>query len=143
MMLRAVLEKSRTAWADGANAARAATTAADTVARVTDPLLLLSSGRAWPRGQYMGDPLGGVEGAAVGEVDLVHVGQASHPGQLALGVVARAPLHGLVVTREQLLETERGAGGAGRAGGVRPLDLLGGARGDHLVHTGVDTGVQR
>src|SRR5215208_4178386 len=101
MMLRAVLEKSRTAWADGAKAARAATTAADTVARVTDPLLLLSNGRAWPRGQYMADLFRGVGAAAVGEVDLVHLGQAAHPGELALGVVARAPLHGLAIAREQ------------------------------------------
>ena len=50
-------------------------------------------------------------------------GQLAHPGELALGVLAGAGLHGLDVAVEQLLEAERlarGGRGAGRVGGAGP-----------------------
>ena len=77
----------------------------------------------------MGDPLRAASRALrLGEVDLVHVGEAAHPAELALRVVARAPLHGLDVAVEQLLEAERGAGRARRPRGVGARDLLDRAR---------------
>ena len=54
-------------------------------------------------------------------------GELAHPGELALGVVARAALHRLDVAGEQLVEAERLAGRLRGAGGVGGADLLGGA----------------
>ena len=74
----------------------------------------------------------------------MHAGQAPHPGELALGVVAGAPLHALDVAAQELLEAERGARGAPtRRPASARRDLLGGAGGDHRVHARVDPLVQR
>ena len=56
---------------------------------------------------------------AAGEVDVARAGQLAQPGELALGVAARAQLHRRDVAAEQLLEAERLARGRRRAGGVR------------------------
>src|SRR4051812_3352582 len=47
---------------------------------------------------------------AAGDVDRLDAREPAHPGELALGEVARAALHGLDVAGEQLREAERLAG---------------------------------
>src|SRR5215211_3802277 len=80
---------------------------------------------------------------AAGDVEHLDAGQLAHPGELPLGVVARAPLNRLDVAGEQLVEAERlarGVRGAGRVGGA---DLVERAGADHLVDTGVDARIER
>src|SRR3954447_15215178 len=85
------------------------------------------------------DLLGDVLVLAPGAVDQLHALHASHPGELAPSVGAVGRLDGLDVAREQLLEAQRGPGGAGSPGSRRRASLIRRAGGDHLVDSGVDS----
>src|SRR4051812_33999246 len=84
-----------------------------------------------------------VVGAAAGEVDDLDARQLAQPGELALGVVARAPLQRLDVSGEQLVEAERLARGRRGPGSVRGAHLVDRPRVDHGADARVDPAVQR
>ena len=81
---------------------------------------------------------------AAGQVDACAPrGRLTQPGELALRVVARSPLHRLHVAAQELLEAERSARGARCACGVGPAHLLDGAGRHHRLHALADPRVQR
>ena len=86
--------------------------------------------------------LGDIARVAHGDVDHAHARELPHPRQLALCVVARAPLHCLHVPAQQLLEAECLARGLRRPGRIGPAHLLGGPRREHRIDAGVDPLVQ-
>src|SRR5581483_8352470 len=71
-------------------------------------------------------------------VDHVDARKLSHPCQLTPRVVSGPPLHPFHVGAQQILETERFAGGGGRSGCVRTPHLALRARGDHPQYSRVD-----